>query len=102
VALLSNGNQIDGYLNVTPKQGTETLANWSRFRPRHSRGEGDRGVRLIATTAEGHFRSERGACVIDDYATSKATYMTAPRLQHGSGRRYARTLHVRARARRPE
>jgi hypothetical protein len=39
VALLRDGQRIDGYLNVTPKQGTETLANWSRFRPNHNLGE---------------------------------------------------------------
>ena len=74
VALLGHGERIDGYLNATPKQGTETLANWSRFRPRHNQGEGDRGVRLVAATTDGRFRSGRGACVIDTYTTSKASY----------------------------
>jgi len=74
VALLAHGERIDGYLNATPGQGTETLANWSRFRPRHNQGEGDRGVRLVAATADAPFRSGRGACVIDTYTTSKATY----------------------------
>jgi hypothetical protein len=74
VALLGNGDRIDGYLNATPKQGAETLANWSRFRPEHNRGEGDRGVRLIASSSDLNFRAGRGSCVIDDYTTSKATY----------------------------
>jgi hypothetical protein len=73
-APLGNPEGNDGFLNVTPKQGAETLADWSRFRPRHNRGEGDRRVRLIAATANAHFRSGRGACVIDTYTTSKATY----------------------------
>jgi hypothetical protein len=73
-ALLGGGDRIDGYLNATPKQGTETLANWSRFRPEHNRREGDRGVRLIASSSDLAFRSGRGSCVIDDYTTSKATY----------------------------
>jgi hypothetical protein len=73
VALLGGGERIDGYLNATPKQGTETLADWSRFRPRHNQGEGDRSVRLLATTTA-RFRSGRGACVIDTYTTSKANY----------------------------
>jgi hypothetical protein len=42
VALLSNGGRIDGYLNATPRQGSQTLADWSRFRPEHNRDEGDR------------------------------------------------------------
>src|SRR3954452_5045825 len=74
VALLGGGERIDGYLNATPRQGTETLANWSRFRPQHNEGEGDRGVRLLAATTDAPFRSGRGACVIDTYTTSKASY----------------------------
>ena len=74
VALVRAGGRIDAYLNATPKQGTETLANWSRFRPGHNRREGDRRVRLLASSNDLAFRSGRGACVIDDYTTSKATY----------------------------
>ena len=74
VALLGGGRRIDGYLNATPKQGTETLANWSRFRPKHNRGEGDVSVSLIASSSDLTFRSGRGSCVIDTYTTSKATY----------------------------
>jgi hypothetical protein len=74
VALLGRGGRIEAYLNATPKQGTETLANWSRFRPQHNRGEGDRSVHLVASTGDARFRSGRGACVIDAYTTSKATY----------------------------
>ena len=73
-ALLGMGGQIDGYLNATPKQGPETLANWSRFRPQHNRGEGARNVRLLAAISNARFRSGRGSCVIDTYTTSKATY----------------------------
>jgi hypothetical protein len=74
VALLGAGNQIDGYLNATPRQGTETLADWSRFRPQHNQMEGDRGLRVLASTTDGRFRSGRGACVIDTYTTSTARY----------------------------
>ena len=74
LALLGNGQRIDGYLNATPRQGEETLANWSRFRPRHNQQEGDRSVRVFAATTAGRFRSGRGACVIDTYTTSKAGY----------------------------
>jgi hypothetical protein len=74
VALRGNGGRIDGYLNVTPKQGAETLANWSRFRPRKNRAEGARNVRLLAATSDARFRSARASCVIDAYTTSAATY----------------------------
>jgi hypothetical protein len=74
VALLGAGGRIDGYLNATPKQGAETLANWSRFRPEHNLGEGDRSVHVIASANQLSFRSGPGSCVIDDYTTSKATY----------------------------
>ena len=74
VALLRGGHRIVGYLNATPKQGTETLANWRHFRPAHNRDEGDRSVRLIASSNDLTFRSGRGSCVIDVYTTSKATY----------------------------
>jgi len=74
VALLGSGGRIDGYLNATPKQGAETLANWSRFRPEHNLDEGDRSVHVIASADQLSFRSGPGSCVIDDYTTSKATY----------------------------
>jgi hypothetical protein len=84
VALLGGGGRIDGYLNATPGQGTETLAGWSRFRPRHNQGEGDRGVRVVAATATARFRAGRGACVIDSYTTSKASYREIACLVSGS------------------
>jgi hypothetical protein len=74
VALLGARERIDGYLNATPEQGSETLANWSRFRVDHNRGEGNRHVRLVASANGLRFRSGRGSCVIDSYTTSKAAY----------------------------
>jgi hypothetical protein len=85
VALLGAGGRINGYLNATPRQGTETLADWSRFRPRHNQGEGDRNERLLAATTSGRFRSGRGACVIDTYTTSKASYREIACLVSGPG-----------------
>ena len=66
--------RIAGYLNATPKQGSETLSNWSRFRTQHNRGEGDVSVRLVASSKDVPFASGRGSCVIDDYMTSIAGY----------------------------
>jgi hypothetical protein len=85
VALRGNGGRIDGYLNVTPKQGAETLANWSRFRPRKNRAEGARNVRLLAATSDAHFGSARGSCVIDAYTTSLTTYQEIACLVAGPG-----------------
>ena len=85
VALLGGGERIDGYLNATPRQGIETLADWSRFRPQHNQGEGDRGVRVVAATTTARFRSGRGACVIDTYTTSKASYREIACLVSGPG-----------------
>ena len=85
VALLGHRERIDGYVNATPKQGNETLADWSRFRPQHNHREGDRGVRLVAATTDGRFRSGRGACVIDTYTTSKASYREIACLVSGPG-----------------
>jgi len=39
VALIGHGRLIRGYLNATPRQGRETLANWPSFRIEHLRDE---------------------------------------------------------------
>jgi hypothetical protein len=89
VALLRGGDripdQIAAYLNVTPKQGPETLGNWTRFRLQHNRGEGNRNVHLIASAQDLSFRSGRGSCVIDDYKTSKAAYREIACIVSSSG-----------------
>ena len=74
LALLGSGKRIDGYLNATPEQGSETLANWHRFRVDHNREEGSRNVQLVAAANDLRFRSGRGSCVIDSYTTPKAEY----------------------------
>jgi hypothetical protein len=74
VALLGHAGRIRGYLNATPRQGTETLANWPRFRIDHLGDEGSMDARLIASAHGLVFRSGRGSCVIDSYRTSRARY----------------------------
>ena len=74
VALLGRTRTIRGYLNVTPRQGAETLANWPGFRIQHLREDETRDVRLIARARELRFRSGRGSCVIDSYRTSRTRY----------------------------
>ncbi len=62
--------EIRGYLNATPRQGAETLSNWSRFRPDHNRDEGDVNVKPVASATNLRFRSGHGSCVIDSYTSS--------------------------------
>jgi hypothetical protein len=69
VALLGPHGRFDAYLNVTPRQSTETLANWARFRVAHDREEGDRSVRILASARGLRFRGGRGSCVRDRSAT---------------------------------
>jgi hypothetical protein len=83
-ALFGANGQIRGYLNATPQQGEETLANWARFRPAHNREEGDLGVVKDAAARGLQFRSGSGSCVIDHYATSSARYREIACLVHGS------------------
>jgi hypothetical protein len=85
VALRDSGGRIDAYLNATPKQGAETLANWSRFRPQKNRAEGARDVRLVAATRNAQVGSARGSCVIDAYTTSVTTYQEIACLVSGHG-----------------
>jgi hypothetical protein len=74
VALLGHARSIRGYLNLTPRQGAETLANWPSFRIHHLGDEGSTDVRLIARAHELRFRSGRGSCVIDSYRTPRTRY----------------------------
>lgn len=57
------------YLNVTPRQGDETLANWATFRLGHLRDDDARSATLDASATGLHFRGGTGSCVIDDYLT---------------------------------
>ena len=75
VALTGHGGRILGYLNATPRQGAETLANWPTYRIQHLREEEDpKDVRLVHAAHGLRFRSGRGSCVIDSYHTSLTRY----------------------------
>jgi hypothetical protein len=56
-----------GYLNVTPRQGTEQPHGWAAFRTGHNRDEGDKQVREVAAAEGLRFHNATGSCVIDDY-----------------------------------
>jgi hypothetical protein len=83
-ALLGPHGRIRGYLNATPRSGTETLANWTRFRPDHNRDEGDRAVVTDAAAARVRFRAGTGSCVMDHYATVSARYREIACLVRGA------------------
>jgi hypothetical protein len=85
--------RIDGYLNVTPRQGAETLANWARFRPAHNLEEGDRSVAGNGAATRVPFNGGRGSCVDDTYRTSVTTYRELACLVAG---RHASTVIVAA------
>lgn len=69
-ALRSGTGEILGYLNATPRQGSETLDTWNSFRVDHNGDEGDVDVTPVASGADLHFRAGHGSCVVDDYTSS--------------------------------
>jgi hypothetical protein len=68
--LLDSGQRIVGYLNLTARQGDETLADWAQFRVAHNAEEGDRAVQRLAVGTGLRFRSGHGSCVQDSYTTT--------------------------------
>jgi hypothetical protein len=68
-ALLGTDGGYLGYLNVTPRQGSETLSNWASFRVEHNAEEGDRAVMRLAAATGLHFLTGHGSCVKDSYTT---------------------------------
>ena len=63
-----------GYLNVTPRQGDETLANWRRFRVSHLVEERAQLVHFEGGANRLRFRSGEGSCVMDHYSTTRARF----------------------------
>jgi hypothetical protein len=59
-----------GYLNLTPRQGDETAAQWERFRLGHLRGDHEHAVRAIAYSPSVRLAGGRGACLTDAYTTT--------------------------------
>ena len=69
VGRTSRSGAVLVYLNVTPRQGDETLRDWPSFRADHLRGEGQTGVRVDDVSPPLDLRGGRGRCVIDNYTT---------------------------------
>jgi hypothetical protein len=57
------------YLNVTPRQGDETLADWAGFRLDHQREEEITSVRKLSEQTGVRFLGAKGTCVTDAYVT---------------------------------
>jgi len=68
-ALVGPGGRYLGYLNLTPRQGAETLADWASFRIDHNREDGERTVKRLAAGTGLHFLTGHGSCVKDSYTT---------------------------------
>jgi hypothetical protein len=57
------------YLNVTPKQGNETLRDWPGFRVGHLLDDDATGARITGHATGLAFRGGLGSCVLDAYTT---------------------------------
>lgn len=68
--LTGPATRIRGYLNATPRQGRETLADWASFRVDHNRDEGERDDKLLAAARDLPFAGgATGSCILDSYRT---------------------------------
>lgn len=72
-ALLGAHKAFLGYLNLTPRQGDETIADWASFRVQHNAEEGDGDVVTLAATTDQPVGNARWSCVQDTYATMAGT-----------------------------
>ncbi len=80
------------YLNVTPRQGDETLRDWAEFRVDHLREEDARSARPDGSASGLAFRGGTGPCVIDDYVTRvRANRVPGARRASGQCTRRGRT-----------
>jgi hypothetical protein len=83
--LVDARQRIVGYLNLTPRQGSETPADWASFRISHNMGEGERDVTREETAYGVRFRTGTGTCVRDSYTTvSRARFIELACLVSGA------------------
>jgi hypothetical protein len=73
-ALFDARHDYVGYLNLTPRQGAETLDNWGHFRVDHNGDEGDRHVTTRAVALRRPLRGATGSCVEDTYTTATGAH----------------------------
>jgi hypothetical protein len=70
VALFGAHHRYIGYLNLTPREGAESLGNWGHFRVDHNADEGDRDIATRAVALRRALRGATGSCVEDTYTTA--------------------------------
>ncbi len=70
MALLNPSGTYLGYLNVTPRQGPETLRNWATFRTTHLLGDDAVSVHEDAMVQSVPTGAAVRSCVTDDYVTT--------------------------------
>jgi hypothetical protein len=63
-----------GYLNATPRQGSEALSTWAEFRLDHLRAVDSHSIHVHARGKGLRFRGGKGSCVIDDYVTEAKSH----------------------------
>ena len=68
-ARLSPGGAFQLYLNATPRQGSERLADWAAFRLHLLRSDDAASARQVAAAQRIKFRGGTGSCVMDRYVT---------------------------------
>jgi hypothetical protein len=68
-AQLSPGGAIQLYLNATPRQGSERLAQWVAFRLHLLRSDDAASAHQVAAAQGIKFRGGIGSCVMDRYVT---------------------------------
>lgn len=66
---LTRSGRVLVYLNVTPRQGGETLSGWTAFRVGHLTDDDASSARLDGAARGLAFRGGPGSCVVDDYIT---------------------------------
>ncbi len=71
---LSKDGRVLVYLNVTPRQGDETLSGWARFRIEHLTDDDASSARLDGAARDMKFRGGPGSCVVDDYVTRERAH----------------------------
>jgi hypothetical protein len=70
LALLSSAGTYLGYLNVTLRQGPETLQDWPAFRLTHLGGDDAVSIHEDATVRSVRTAAAVRSCVVDDYVTT--------------------------------
>jgi hypothetical protein len=67
--LTSKSGTLLVYLNVTPKQGDETLRNWPGFRVGHLLDDDASAATMTGQATGLRFQGGTGSCVLDSYTT---------------------------------